>query len=214
MTATRPPHQTLTGEFVRLEPLTREHLPALYAAIGHPQVFAGGYGGGPVGLRPTLADFTVWAGQYFDWVAGNPYVIVLLGGEHQGKLVGTSTLSDFELANEVAHLGWTAYDPRVWGTAVNVETKLLLFGLAFENGFGRVRLQADCRNERSRAAISGLGATFEGMQRRDKVRADGSFRDTAVFSVIIDDWPNVSALLRARLDAFAGQPVTFRPSPR
>jgi len=105
---------------------------------------------------------------------------------------------------------WTAYDPRVWGTAVNAEAKLLLLGLAFDHGFGRVKIQADSLNERSRAAIGGIGATFEGIVRRDIPRADGSWRDSAVFSIIRDDWPRVRAGLEQRLERHGDRPVLFR----
>jgi N-acetyltransferase len=87
----------------------------------------------------------------------------------------------------------------VWGTAVNPEAKLLMLEVAFDSGFGRVKLQADARNARSRAAIAKLGATFEGIVRRDQRRADGTWRDTAVFSILADEWPAVRDGLRARL---------------
>lgn len=210
MVATRPPRSALRGRHVRLEPLTRAQLPALFRAIGHPEVFAAGFGGGPHGLRDTEAGFAEWAEGYFHWEQGNPYAVILLGGPHDGELVGTTTLADFELDREAAHIGWTAYDPRVWGTAVNPEAKLLLLSLAFEHGFGRVKIQTDVINERSRAAIAGLGATFEGVVRRDKPRADGSWRDTAVFAITVDDWPEVRAGLERRLVRWKGRPVLFR----
>jgi RimJ/RimL family protein N-acetyltransferase len=198
---------------VRLEPLARGHLPELFTAIGHPITFAGGFGGGPVAYRDALEGFTEWAETYFDWTGGTPFAVILVGGPHDGDLVGTTTLGDFDPAREATHIGWTAYDPRVWGTAVNAEAKLLLLGSAFDNGFGRVLIQADALNERSRAAIAGIGATFEGVLRRDRLRADGSWRDSAVFSVIIDDWPRVKAGLEQRLAGYGDGPVLFRNRP-
>ena len=124
-------------------------------------------------------------------------------GPDEGKLIGTSTLGDFDERTEFAHIGWTAWDPILWGTAVNPEAKLLMMAEAFEHGFGRVQLQADERNARSRAAIAKLGAQFEGVLRRERPRADGSWRNTAVYSVLIEEWPVVRAGLEARLAAFA-----------
>jgi RimJ/RimL family protein N-acetyltransferase len=213
MTASRPAPAVLNGQFIQLVPLTHAHLPELYNAIGHEIVFAGGYGGGPAGYRGTVAGFVAWAVDYLPWTAGNVFGVRIKGGPHDGQLVGTTTLADFNLALEHTHLGWTAYDPRVWGTQVNAEAKLLMLGHAFDSGFGRVKIQADARNERSRAAISGIGATFEGIVRRDSPRADGSWRDTAVFSVIIDDWPRVRSILEERLAPFEGRPVLFRTPP-
>lgn len=210
VTAARPTKIALDGRFIRLEPLTREHLPRLFAAIGHPVVFAGGYGGGPRAYRATEAGFAEWGETYFRWDDGNPQAVIIVGGPHDGELVGTTTLTDFDLQREATHLGWTAYDPRVWGTAVNAEAKLLMLGLAFDNGFGRVLIQADALNERSRAAIAGIGATFEGIQRRHMQRADGTWRDTAMFSILIDDWPRVRELLETRLAGHGDRPVLFR----
>lgn len=213
MTAERPPRTPLIGDFVRLDPLLKTDVADLFTAIGHPVVFAGGFGGGPTGYTENLADFTAFAEGYFDWERSNVHAVRLVGGENDGLLVGTSTLGDLDLDLEHAHIGWTAYDPRVWGTAVNAEAKLLLLGAAFDNGFGRVKLQADVLNERSRGAIAKLGAQFEGIVRRDRRRADGSWRDSAIFSVVIDEWPEVRAGLEARLAAYGAEPVRLRAAP-
>jgi RimJ/RimL family protein N-acetyltransferase len=213
MTATRPVPAQLDGRFIHLAPLTEADLPELFEAIGHPITFAGGYGGGPAGYGGTVEEFVPWARSYFPWEDSNVYGIRVRGGDHDGVLVGTTTLGDFVESDEHAHIGWTAYDQRVWGSQVNAEAKLLLLGHAFENGFGRIKIQADVLNERSRAAITGIGATFEGVARRDKRRADGSWRDTAVFSVTIDDWPRVQAILEERLARFGDEPVRFRNAP-
>ena len=83
---------------------------------------------------------------------------------------------------------------------MNPECKLLLLGHAFDDcGLGRVKLQTDLINTRSQAAIAKLGATREGVLRRHKRRADGTFRDTVVFSILRDEWPAVRAGLLARL---------------
>ncbi|MGX5681618.1 GNAT family N-acetyltransferase [Schumannella luteola] len=198
MAATRPAPRTIEGRFIRLEPLERDALPELFEAIGTPEVFAGGYGGGPAGYRPTLEGFLEFAEGYYALERNNVYAARLL----DGRLVGTSTLGDFDEAREHAHIGWTAWSPSVWGTAVNPEAKLLMLGEAFDHGFGRVKLQADALNARSRAAILKLGATFEGIVRRDQLRADGTWRDTAVYSILVDEWPAVRARLEERLAAF------------
>lgn len=98
---------------------------------------------------------------------------------------------------------WLASD--VQRTAVNTEAKLLLLGHAFEVwAVERVALATDERNERSRTAIARLGATFEGVLRRHRpsTAADeaGRARNTALFSVTADEWPDVRSALTARLD--------------
>jgi RimJ/RimL family protein N-acetyltransferase len=210
MTAKRPEPTVLNGKYVRLEPLTFESLPELHAAIGTPTVFVGGYGGGPEGYRADVDEFVEWAKSYFSWQAGNPFLVRAVGGPLDGVAIGTSTLGDFDEGREHAHIGWTAYDPRVWGSQVNAEAKLLLLGHAFGAGFGRVKIQTDILNERSQAAIAGLGAVREGVVRRDVLRADGTWRDSVVFSILIDEWPDVRAGLQARLERWGGRPVEYR----
>ena len=194
--AVRPARTALLGAQVLLEPLTEEHLEPLRAAIGRPEVFAAGYGGGPSGLPDGAEAFRAFARAYYPWETGNPYAVLV-----DGRVVGTSSLTDFDERRESAHLGWTAYAPEVWGTAVNPETKLLLLDLAFRSGFSRVKLQADAANERSRAAILRLGAVFEGVLRHDQRRADGSWRDTAVHSILVEEWPAVREGLERRIAA-------------
>lgn len=210
MPATRPGTEPLVGRFITLERLSPVDLPELWHALGRREVFAGGWGGGPAGFRATQDEFVAFGERYFLWESSNIYGARVVGGVNDGTLVGTSTLGEFDLAREHAHIGWTAWDPRVWATQVNAEAKLLMLGAAFDNGFGRVKLQADILNERSKAAIAGIGATFEGVVRRDVLRADGSWRDTSVYSVLVDEWPRVRAGLEARLEGFDG-PVRFRP---
>ena len=119
-----------------------------------------------------------------------------------GTFVGTSSLGDFNPERQSAHLGWTLYDSRFWSTFVNPEGKLLLLTHAFEDlGYGRVKIQTDLLNTRSQAAIAKLGATREGVLRRHVPREDGTFRDTVVFSITIDDWPTVKQGLLGRISA-------------
>jgi len=208
VTASRPADRPLVGRFISLTPFSDADLSELERALRRPEVFAGGYGGGPAGLPGDADAFASFAsGYYAGGPASMPFTVRLEGGPDHGAIVGATKLGDLDLGSESAHIGWTAYDPRVWGTAVNPEAKLLLLGLAFDHGFGRVKLQADALNDRSRAAILKLGAQFEGIARRHKPRADGSWRDSAVYSVIVDDWPAVRAGLEERLAAWGDEPV-------
>ncbi|WP_349866594.1 GNAT family protein [Leifsonia sp. WHRI 6310E] len=199
MTARRPdPAAVLEGATVRLRALTLDDLPDLFDAIGHPEVFAGGWGGGPAAYRDTYEDWRAFILGYLAWETGNVYAVTLRDGD---RIVGTTTLGDLDLTNGSAHIGWTAYAPEVWGTRVNAEAKRLLLGSAFDHGFERVKLQADVLNERSRTAILRLGAQFEGVLRHTQPRADGTWRDTAVYSILREEWPAVRAGLDERLAA-------------
>jgi RimJ/RimL family protein N-acetyltransferase len=198
MSAMRPGGVSLVGSTVRLDPAVAADAAELFAALDHAEVWAAGYAGGPA-ARP--ADAAGWERRIEQAVEEGRamFVVRLLAGE---RVVGTTSLGDVDLGNERVHLGWTAYDPEVWSTAVNPECKLLLLGHAFDDcGFGRVKIQTDLINERSQAAIAKLGATREGVLRRHMRRADGTWRDTVVFSVLVDEWPTVQAGLRERVSA-------------
>ncbi|WP_353814607.1 GNAT family N-acetyltransferase [Agromyces sp. SYSU T00266] len=210
MPASRPLIHTLEGRRVALTPLVEGDFPALREAIGRPEVFAGGFAGGPSALPSDDAAFAAFAhASYTPALDAIPFAVRLRGGPDDGALVGATKLGDLDLPNESAHIGWTGFDPRVWGTAVNPEVKLLMLGLAFDHGFGRVKLQADAVNARSRAAIAKLGASFEGVHRRAMRRPDGTWRDTAVYAILVDDWPAVRDGLLARLAAWGDRPVTL-----
>jgi len=182
------------GEWVRLELLADGALDELYPLLSDPDVYADGY---VMHRRPvSVADSRALVRSRF-LVAGRVvYAIRLL----DGTLVGTSLLLEIDLANESVHLGATLYGRRWWGTAVNPESKLLLLTHCFDDcGFGRVKIQTDARNVRSQAAIAKLGAQREGVLRRHVRREDGTFRDTVVYSILADEWPDVRAGLHARL---------------
>jgi RimJ/RimL family protein N-acetyltransferase len=198
---TAPDGRPLIGDIVRLDRLVASDIDPLYAAIGNAQVYAGGFAGGLAGMPSDVEHMREqWVVSSADRIA---YVVRLAAdgaAGPAGTVVGTTSLGDVDLPNESVHLGATGYAPAVWGTAVNPATKLLLLQHVFEDcGFGRVKIQTGLRNLRSQAAIVKLGATREGVLRRHKRLADGSFRDTVVFSILADEWPQVRKGLLARI---------------
>jgi RimJ/RimL family protein N-acetyltransferase len=204
LAATRPDGRPLVGRTVRLDLAVPTDGPGLFAALDDPRVYAAGFGGGPAGRPLTAAGMDTWvAAAIADQRRAAAYVVRLRGDGPlgvAGTVVGTTSLGDESLPDERVHLGWTAYSPSVWASAVNPECKLLLLSHAFDDcGFGRVKIQTDNLNTRSQGAIARLGAVREGVLRRHQVRADGSFRDTVVFSILREEWPGVRAGLLARL---------------
>ena len=102
-------------------------------------------------------------------------------------------------------IGWTWLAPDAWGTGANAEAKLLLLEHAFERlGCMRVEFKTDAKNERSRRALEALPARFEGIFRKHMLVRGGERRDSAWYSVIDDEWPEVRAALERRL-ARAGE---------
>lgn len=206
MSALEPDGRTLVGQVVRLDAGVASDAAGLFAGLDDPRVFAAGYGGGPAGRPASVEAFERWwASSLRDVRRSVVYVVRLVADGPAGvagTIVGTSSFGDASLPDERIHLGWTAYAPIVWGSRVNPECKLLMLRHAFEDcGFGRVKIQTDLLNTRSQAAIARLGAVREGVLRRHQARADGTFRDTVVFSVLRDEWPAVGARLQARVHA-------------
>ena len=195
-----PDEKPLIGRIVRLDPTQESDQDDLIDALDDPRVFALGYAGGATDRVAAIENLIAGAG-------GNRvmYTIRLVGDTRfgpAGKVVGTTSLGDLEPRAQRAHAGWTAYRPALWGTGVNAEVKLLLLGHAFEDcGFERVKLQTDSINQRSQDAIARLGAVQEGVLRHHQPRADGSWRDTVVFSILSAEWPAVRAGLESRVRA-------------
>jgi N-acetyltransferase len=193
----------LAGRWIELTPTTSDDVPGLRAALDHEAVHRH-IAGGPV---PDDAAMQRW----YDAVVGrdwHPWTVRLLrdvGERPAGAVVGWSSYLEIAPNDARLEIGNTAYDPGVWATQVNPEAKLLLLGYAFEElGMGRVQLKTDIRNARSQRAIARLGAQLEGVLRRYQRRADGTVRDTVLFSITAEEWPAVRAGLADRLSAYDG----------
>jgi N-acetyltransferase len=101
---------------------------------------------------------------------------------------------------DLASIGYTWLHPSAQRTRINTEAKLLMMTLAFDQwNVVAMHMQTDARNARSRAAISRLGFTLDGVIRADKAGADGTVRDSAVFSMTAAEWPTHRARLTDRL---------------
>ena len=126
-----------------------------------------------------------------------PFAIVLLA---TGQAVGVTTYMNIRPEDRGLEIGSTWISPQYWGTRVNPESKYLLLQHAFEIlGAIRVELRTDSRNIRSQRAIEKLGAVREGVLRRHMIMPAGYVRDTVVYAITDQDWPQIKALLKERL---------------
>jgi RimJ/RimL family protein N-acetyltransferase len=117
-----------------------------------------------------------------------------------GAIVGSTRYHDIIPASDRVEIGWTWYAKRVQRSHVNTACKLLLFEYAFEKlGCKVVGLRTDNFNFRSQRAIEALGAKKDGVIRHHWVRRDGSVRDTVMYSVLAQEWPDVKKHLLLRL---------------
>ena len=191
---------TLEGAFVRLEPMAREHLPGLVAAGRDPRIWTWlpTDGSNPDGMRALVED-ALAAGAARTQI---PFVTI---DRVSDRIVGSSRYLAPAPADLRIEIGWTWLDPAAQRSAINSEAKLLMLGRAFDTlGCRRVELKTDARNEQSRTAILGIGATFEGIFRKHMVMPGGRARDSAYYSILDDEWPAVRDGLRARLARHGG----------
>jgi len=183
---------TLTGSTIRLVPARPEDAAELWP-LTDDGLWAGM-------TQPRPADVDAHARHLAGQLSTPGLLPFTVRDAATGQARGATTLYDLVPAQGRVEIGSTWYGRDWWGGRTNPEAKLLLFTHAFEAlGLHRVALRCDSRNERSARAIRRLGATPEGVLRAHRVAADGSVGDTAYFSVLRDEWPEVRAGLEARL---------------
>lgn len=181
----------LEGQLVRLEPLRLDHEAALFAASREPEIWRWLTGSLPT--REQLHGWLEWSVGETESGRESAFATVLRA---TGEPVGSTRFLALHPGHRRLEIGWTWLARSVWQTGVNVEAKLLMLEHAFERmDCQRVEFKTDARSRRALAAIP---AEFEGIFRRHMMMPFGP-RDSAYFSVIVDDWPTVRARLEQRL---------------
>ncbi len=187
---------TLTGKYVRLEPMTEEHVPGLSLvgldnSIWQHMLY---------GQMHSEADMRAWVREILSRAATGtdlPFVAIHL---ESGRVAGATRYLDMRPAHRGLEIGGTWYGLDFQRTAVNTECKYLLLQYAFEIlGCIRVQFKADQRNERSLRAIERLGAKREGVLRNHRVLPDGRFRNSVYYSILDSEWPAVKVKLEEKL---------------
>ncbi len=187
----------LPGRLVVVEPLARAHEEDLRAAAEDEEIFT--WLPVDLGTQDALQAWFAAAGEAAAREREVPFAILWA---ESGRTIGSTRFLEIRLEHLRVEIGWTWLAQQAWGSGANVEAKLLLLTHAFEHvGVRRVEFKTDARNERSRGALEALGAQFEGILRKHMVVQRGAPRDSAYFSVIDDEWPEVKAGLKRRLEA-------------
>ena len=186
----------LLGRGVRLEPLSMIHQPAL-AEVGTDERI---WRWNPFQVLRTPEDVS----RYIDHALAQQaegralsFATVVLPAE---RAVGSTRFLDFDPVHRRLEIGSTWIAPAWQRTAVNTEAKYLMLCHAFETlGCIRVEFKTDALNERSRQALTRIGATEEGTFRNHMLTHTGRIRDSVFFSIIDAEWPAVKARLETRL---------------
>jgi RimJ/RimL family protein N-acetyltransferase/nitroimidazol reductase NimA-like FMN-containing flavoprotein (pyridoxamine 5'-phosphate oxidase superfamily) len=184
---------TLRGRHVTLEPLDHAHAPGLFEALGDAAVWTHLTSPQPTSVAE-MAELVAAALADADRV---PFV---QREPATGRVIGSTSYYAPNAASRSVAIGYTMVGRPWWRTGVNTESKLLMLRHAFDTlGALRVEWHTDVRNERSQRAIERLGAQREGVLRAHRRRADGSQRDTVLYSMIADEWPAARDRLTAAL---------------
>ena len=191
-----PAPVTLTGGFVRLEPLSFErHLDRLAAIALDPDLWR--WTLSVVATRDDLRRYLDEALHEQSERRSVPFATIHLAS---GRAAGCTRFGNIDPRNRRVEIGWTWVGREFQRTRVNTEAKLLMLEHAFETwGCQRVELKTNVLNQRSRNAMLRIGAKEEGILRKHAVSDRGVTRDTVYYSIVDDEWPTVKARLQAML---------------
>jgi N-acetyltransferase len=190
-----PAPVTLQGVHVRLEPLRPDHAPSLAEAVRE-----GDLSGTWYTVVPTPEGMSAEIERRLGLQAAGamlPFAVL----DASGAPAGMTTYMNIDARFRRVEIGSTWLAKRVQRTALNTEAKWLLLRHAFEAlDCIAVEFRTHRFNQQSRRAIERLGAQLDGILRHHQRTADGSLRDTCVYSITAPEWPTVHQHLRARLD--------------
>lgn len=189
---------TLEGREVRLEPITERHVNDL-AIVGLEEEI---WRYMRYGKMQTTEQLTDWVRELLELQEQGtdlPFAVIY---KKTGAAVGCTRYLNIDTLERSLEIGGTWYGLDYQGTLVNTDCKYLLMKHAFEVlGAVRVWFKTDSRNQRSQRAIERLGAVREGVLRNHMILPDGYIRDSVVYSVLPNEWPQVKSKLEARLEA-------------
>lgn len=180
----------LPGSLVSLERLHIGHAEALLPSAADPEVWRW-----KLVPRPeTVSDMERLVTATM--IGAGRWSFVVAKGS-SGEIIGSTTLGNFDWRHGCVEMGFTWLARSAWGQGYNEDSKLVLLDHCFDElGMSRVEWQVDGQNQRSVAALSRLGFTYEGRHRSRHVRPDGSRRDSLYFSVLVDEWPRCKERLQ------------------
>ena len=186
---------TLKGSRVRLEPLEERHLEDLMEVARDDAVFRW-----IINLPMDDARIRAWFDTTMSTAAAGTEVPFATIDLASGRAIGSTRFMTITPEHRRVEIGWTWLGTAFQRSGANREAKYLQLRHAFETlDAERVEFKTHARNEASRGALLGIGATFEGVLRHHTIMPDGSNRDSAFYSVLAGEWPGVKAHLEALL---------------
>ena len=192
------PKVRLENDFVLLRPIEIEDEQALAEVAIDERIWEH--------ISNTLAthtDVNKYVAEQVSLAEKGERIVFVVIDKITNKIIGSTSIYDISTHHTRCEIGSTWLTPAYWRTSVNTNCKYLLLRYIFEElQLERVQLKTDNLNERSQNAIERIGAKFEGRLRSHMRRKDGSMRDTMLYSIIREEWPEVKAMLESRISDY------------
>lgn len=193
----KPKTTTLSSNKVTLRPLTMEHLTDFFNAGAFPEIWTWSLPDKCSSIEAT-ADWLAYSKQM---TAKGEHVPFAIFDNDSKQFVGSTRYCSINTEDRSLEVGFTFITPEFQRSYINTHAKYCLLKHAFEE-FGAIRVEFKTHenNNKSRKAIERLGAKFEGILRNQRILSDGSYRNTAIFSIIATEWPTVKKTLQEKMD--------------
>lgn len=189
---------TLTTDKIQLIPLTMEHLDNFYQAGKNAELWRWI----PVNPCESISQTKPWLKKAIDEMQQGQQLAFMIFDINSNRFVGSTRLFNINSNDDSIEIGHTFIEQTYQRSYVNTHAKYLLLTHAFESlKVVRVQFRTHEKNNKSRQAITRIGATFEGILRKNRLLADGSYRNTALFSITDDEWPKVKSPLRNTMES-------------
>lgn len=185
----------LMGDTIDLLPLEKEHFDQLFESAMDKRIWEFF----PFDGSDSNKFISHYTEALIEREKGNKYPFAVLH-KQTGRLIGSTSLYDIHPNDRNLEIGWTWLHPDYWATDVNLECKLLLLTYCFDDlKCVRVQIRTNNLNFRSQRAIQKIGAKFEGILRKAKIRDDGTIISSFYYSIIDEEWEGVRQDLVSQL---------------
>ena len=177
----------LENNSVRLLPLAAGHLDNLWPIAKSVDIHE--YGPNDISSKEKLEAYIATALKSKHEQQAIPFVIV---DKNTSKIVGSTRFGQIDLMNKVLHIGWTWIAPESQGTGLNQQMKFLMLHHAFETlHMDKVEFRIDERNVKSRKAVEKLGASLEGILRKNVFVKNRFKRSTCCYGILREEWQEI-----------------------
>lgn len=189
---------TLTTSKVTLRPLAMEHLADFFIAGSFPDIWAWSLPDKCTSIEATER----WLQYSLEMAEKGLHRPFAIFDNNSSKFVGSTRYCSINAEDKSVEIGFTFITPKFQRSYINTHAKYCLLKYAFEVlGAIRVEFKTHEQNQKSRTAITRLGAKFEGILRNQRILPDGNYRNTAIFSIIDSEWPAVKLNLQEKMES-------------